>query len=177
MDPFLTAKPDFLWEYLADIAADPSNPARVVTLATIDSEGLPQARSVILREAAPWALTIYTDKRSPKVWQLKQQHRAQVLLWDREKRWQLRCSAKAEVITEGPETEQLWERIKDTHAAQDYLTPQAPGEVLDINALAQEVPQFAILRLHLTEIDWLELRREGHRRQRLTPEGVQALVP
>lgn len=177
MEPFLTAKPDFLWGYLADIAADSSNPARVLTLATIDSEGQPQARSVILREVAPWSLTIYTDRRSPKVSQLKQQPRAQLVLWDREKRWQLRCLAKAEVITTGAETEQLWEKIKDTHAAQDYLTPQAPGEVLDINTLAQEEPQLAILRCHLTEIDWLELRRQGHRRQRLTPEGAQALVP
>ena len=177
MDPFSTAKPDFLWGYLADIAADSSNPARVLSLATVDASGQPQARSVILREAKPWLLTVYSDRRSPKVEQLKQQPQAQLLLWDRDKRWQLRSVAKAEVITEGAETEQLWERIKETHAAQDYRTPQAPGELLDVNASAQDQPQFAILRFHLTEIDWLELRREGHRRQRLTPDGVQALVP
>ena len=177
MDPFSTAKPDFLWGYLADIAADSSNSARVVTLATIDCEGLPQARSVILREADAWSLTVYTDKRSPKVDQLRRQPRAQLLLWDREKRWQFRCDATTEVIAQGAETDQLWERIKDTHAAQDYLTPQAPGEILDVNSAAHVGPQLAILRFHLTEIDWLELRREGHRRQRLTPDGIQALVP
>ena len=177
MDPFLTAKPDFLWGYLADIAADSANPARIITLATVDTSGQPQARSVILREAQPWTLTVYSDRRSPKVEQLKQQPQAQLLFWDMDKRWQLRSAAKAEVITAGAETEQLWERIKDTHAAQDYLTPQAPGEFLDSDAPAQEQPQLAILRFHLTEIDWLELRREGHRRQRLTPDGVQALVP
>ena len=177
MDPFSTAKPDFLWGYLADIAADSSNPARVLTLATVDASGQPQARSVILREAKPWALTVYSDRRSPKVEQLKQQPQAQLLLWDRERRWQLRSIAKAEVITAGAEAEQLWERIKDTHAAQDYLTPQAPGEILDVNSAAHVGPQLAILRFYLTEIDWLELRREGHRRQRLTPHGVQALVP
>lgn len=177
MDPFLIAKPDFLWGYLADIAADSANPARVLTLASVDENGQPQARSVILREAKPWTLTVYSDRRSPKVEQLKQQPKSQLLLWDRDKRWQLRAVAKAEVITAGAEIEQLWERIKDTQAAQDYLTPQAPGELLDIDAPSLEQPQFAILRFHLTEIDWLELRREGHRRQRLTPDGVQALVP
>jgi len=177
MDPFTAANPDFLWGYLADIAADSSNPARVITLATIDCEGLPQARSVILREANAWSLTVYTDKRSPKLDQLRRQPQAQLLLWDRDRRWQLRCVATTEVIAEGAETDRLWEKVKDTHAAQDYLTPQAPGEILDVNSAAQVQPQLGILRFHLTEIDWLELRREGHRRQRLTPNGIQALVP
>ncbi len=177
MEPFLDASPEFLWGYLQKICNDSSNPARVITLANVDSTGLPQARSVILREVEPWCLKVYTDRRSPKVTQLQHQPDAQLLIWDAQRRWQLRVTAQTEVLTKGAAVEQLWQQIANTHAAQDYLTPQPPGAPLDAVAPAEAEPQLAILQFNVNAIDWLELRREGHRRQRLTPEGVQALVP
>lgn len=177
MDPFSRADPAEIWDYLAQNLANPSSPVRVMSLASVDHLGAPQLRSVILREVQPWCLTIYTDRRSPKVQQLLDHPQAQLLIWDPVKQWQLRCTLIAEVITGGDACAALWQRIGQTRAALDYLAPQAPGELLDSDLPALTAPEIGIIKLHISAIDWLALGREGHRRQRLTPEGVQALVP
>jgi len=176
MDLFSSAKPEQLWHYLGKIAQDSGHPARVISLASVDQQGAAQVRSVILREVEPWSLSVYTDSRSPKVAQLRQDPRAEILIWDPDPRWQLRFSAQAEVVL-GPETDRLWQRIKGTSAASDYLAPQAPGAPLASETEALDEPAIAILRFKVIKIDWLELNPSGHRRQRLTPDGVEALVP
>jgi len=177
MEPTASLTLENIWIYLQSIAADPANPARVMTLANADQHGQPQVRSVILREVEPWALTIYTDSRSPKVVQLTHDSRAQLLLWDAQRRWQLRCSAQSELINDTARLDRLWQRISATPAAQDYLGPQAPGTPVDGVGQARTEPALAILRFRVTEVDWLALDRAGHSRQRLTPTRVQALVP
>lgn len=177
MDPFSRADPAEIWGYLAQNLTDPTSPVRVMTLASVDHLGAPQLRSVILREVEPWCLTIYTDRRSPKVQQLMDHPQAQLLIWDPVKQWQLRFTLIAEVITDRDACAALWQRIGQTRAALDYLAPQAPGEILDSARPALTEPEIGMIKLGISAIDWLALGRDGHRRQRLTREGVQALVP
>lgn len=122
-------------------------------------------------------LSIYTDSRSPKVSQLSEDPNAQLLLWDQQQRWQLRCSATAQRVTDEAALAELWQRIGASASAQDYLGAQPPGELLQSGLNSRTEPALAILRFRITEIDWLALDRAGHKRQRLTPDGVQALVP
>ena len=177
MEPNFDLTPQSIWNYFQNIASDPRHPARILTLANIDLQGQPQARSVILREADPWLLSIYTDSRSPKVSQLANDPNAQLLFWDQQKRWQLRCSASAQLVTDESTLAELWRKIGSSASAQDYLGAQPPGELLQSGLDSRTEPALAILRFHVTEIDWLALDRAGHKRQRLTPDGVQALVP
>lgn len=176
MGPFSPNECDALWHYLGKVAQERNHPARVISLASSDNQGRAQVRSVILREVEPWQMTVYTDSRSPKVAQLRADPRVQLLVWDAQKRWQLRLTAEAEVITDA-RAESLWARIKGSAAASDYLAPQAPGEIVDTAAPPRSEPAIAILRFAVSEVDWLVLDSTGHRRQRLTHDGVQALVP
>jgi hypothetical protein len=72
-----------------------------------------------------------------------------------------------------------------TRAAADYLSPLPPGH--QQSATEPEATRhddatrnhhLAILNFKVTAIDWLALRKEGHCRARLTPDGVvEWLVP
>jgi len=177
MDPISTLNPENIWVYLAQIASQPGHSARVMTLASVDSTGLPQARSVILREVKPWLLRIYTDSRSPKVEQIQAKPDTQLVLWDAERRWQLRFSARGNILEDRAIVEALWQSIAQSRSAQDYLGAQPPGEIVQPGAAERLEPALAVLEFDVREVDWLALDPKGHKRQRLTPQGVQALVP
>jgi pyridoxamine 5'-phosphate oxidase len=55
--------------------------------------------------------------------------------------------------------------LKLSPAAQDYLSPLAPGVPLTGAAAALSARHhFAVITANVMSIDWLELHREGHRR-------------
>jgi hypothetical protein len=148
-----------------------------------------QARTVVLREVDPLAreLLLYTDTRSPKVAQLDHDPRAQLVCWSPALGWQLRLSVEIGCETEGLDVTSRWALLGHTRAAQDYLSPQAPGSplpthVADVVAPAGE-PRgaFAVLRARVLEMEWLALDPSGHRRAVFDFRGaapqVRWLVP
>ena len=86
------------------------------------------------------------------------------------------------VITSGPEVEALWQAVKQSAAAGDYVSPLPPGAVLSpgrgtadtANAPAHS---FALLRAQVLQMDWLELSRDGHRRAQLSANTWEWLTP
>ncbi|MGA0940188.1 MAG: hypothetical protein ACO32B_03495, partial [Burkholderiaceae bacterium] len=77
------------------------------------------------------------------------------------------------------EVKTVWERVRQSRAAADYLSPLPPGHqqsATDSEATrhddATRNHHLAILNFKVTAIDWLALRKEGHCRARLTPDGV-----
>lgn len=146
-------------------------------LATVDAQGLPDARTVVLRDVQVRAreLAFYTDARSPKVEALRRRPQATLVAWSADLGWQLRLSANCQVETSGLAVLSRWAKLKLTPAAQDYLAPQAPGTRLDAPELAARDARahFAVVTAQVHRIDWLELRREGHRRA-IFEAGAQA---
>ncbi len=177
-----------LWQELTRAPHDRHHDWRTPTLATqgLGNSG-PQVRTVVLRQAdaALWTLRVYTDARSPKCAQLRAQPMAQLLFWSKRLNWQLRLSATATVAHDGPQVEAAWSSIQATHAASDYLSLHAPGQlaVPTHEAPAMTNPtdgrhHLAILHFQVTSMDWLALRKDGHQRARLFPSGgVEWLVP
>ncbi|MEY4908677.1 MAG: hypothetical protein RL260_2395, partial [Pseudomonadota bacterium] len=62
--------------------------------------------------------------------------------------------------------------LRHTRAAQDYLSPLAPGSALPgggagaatAAAAGERRGAFAVLRVRVLEMDWLSLDADGHRR-------------
>jgi hypothetical protein len=139
------------------------------------SDGLPNARTVVLRgaDAGLQSLQFFTDRRSPKITELGQQPTALLVFWSKRLNWQLRVRVRTEIQTAGQQVDTVWKWLSQSAAASDYLSVNAPGDEL---AVAHAAPgeatdthqtgahQLAILIAHVQEIDWLELRRSGHRR-------------
>ncbi|MDZ7813110.1 MAG: pyridoxamine 5'-phosphate oxidase family protein [Ideonella sp.] len=157
---------------LAQAVSTRGHPWRTATLATVSPDGLPDARTVVLRE---WdeheqALVFFTDARSPKVQHLQHQPQAVLVLWSPALGWQLRMTVRTEVTFEGLGVTSRWARLKMSPAAQDYLSPQAPGESLqDMSPAGVSRPHFAVVHARVLAMDWLSLTPEGHRRARLSP--------
>ncbi|MDZ7857067.1 pyridoxamine 5'-phosphate oxidase family protein [Sphaerotilus sp.] len=173
LDTGLSSRHAALWAELARAATVRGHPWRQVTLATTCPQLGPQARTVVIREVDLDAreLLIYTDTRSPKVAQLDQDPRAQIVCWSAALGWQLRLRCVVGCETEGLDVTSRWATLRHTRAAQDYLSPLAPGSVLGSDGvMAAAAPPgerrgaFAVLRARVLEMDWLSLDPAGHQR-------------
>lgn len=118
-----------IWAELSRAVGDKGHPWRVMALATVDADGEAQARHVVLREAQPALrqLMFYTDRRSPKVEQIRRHDGGTLLMWDPQRGWQLRMKVRLEIIDNGLEVSSRWARLALSPAGQDYLSPLPPG--------------------------------------------------
>ena len=71
-----------VWQELQQAAAQPGHEWRTMALATVDGE-VAQARTVVLREVHPGLreLMFFTDARSAKVAQMREQPHGTLLCW------------------------------------------------------------------------------------------------
>jgi pyridoxamine 5'-phosphate oxidase len=169
-----------VWTELQRATVDRHHEWRTPVLATVDPQGVPQARTVVLRsaDAGSGQLVFFTDSRSPKVAELQANPAAALVFWSRRLQWQLRVGVRAVVQTEGPQVDAAWARVSQSAAAGDYLSSQAPGSALQpATATVSEQHHLAVIAAQVEELDWLELSREGHRRARVLGSEVQWLVP
>ena len=180
----LQALPDIeaaIWRELARAPQDKHHPWRLATLATVDGVAA-DARSVVLRECDrdARALRFFTDARSTKVQQLAAAPEGTLVLWSERLSWQLRLRVVMDVQTEGLAVASRWARLRQSPAAQDYLSPMAPGTPLESPAAprsAQERNHFAMVTARIVWTDWLELHAQGHRRALFHADGGRWLAP
>jgi hypothetical protein len=173
--------PHTIWKQLALAKDDRQHPWRTPVLASIDSSGLPHARTVVLRnvDSDSQVLQFFTDSRSPKVTQLSTSPQAQIVFWSKALNWQLRVTAQITIETTGVAVDAAWRQVEQSPARQDYLSPLSPGD-----ALAAEAPKelghshhLAIISAKVTHIDWLSLSPEGHQRAEISAGILRWLTP
>lgn len=160
---------------------DNKHPFRFCWLATLGK--YPEIRTVVNRGlSVDWTLSVYTDSRSPKVEQIRQQPAVSVLFYHPKKQLQLRAYGEAQLPAPGsaPYEEHL-ARCSQGPSLRDYTTEQAPGSPLAAPLTFTEELHFQLIQLPIIEIDVLLLNREGHRRSRyrqvMGSWQAQALVP
>lgn len=169
-----------IWTELQRATVDRHHEWRTPVLATTGLDGLPQARTVVLRGADAQAsrLVFFTDNRSPKVAELQATPTAAFVFWSKRLSWQLRVRVGTQVHTDGPLVDAAWSRVSQSAAASDYLTAQPPGSPWHQPTPATGGPHhLAVVTARIEHLDWLELSREGHRRASLTQNSAQWLVP
>jgi pyridoxamine 5'-phosphate oxidase len=191
LDTPLLTEPEIrhrIWTELQRAPVDRHHEWRTPVLATLGKEGLPQARTVVLRAANPadGCLQMFTDFRSPKVAELVARPEAQLVFWSKRLSWQLRVRIHATVQHTGPEVDGVWERVRQSAAAGDYLSARAPGDVLpstgmqdtqDATTSASQPHHLAIISGQVLEMDWVELARSGHRRAVFSAHRWEWRVP
>lgn len=172
-----------IWKELGRASQDRHHAWRTPVFATASANGFVNARTVVLRrvDAVAGVLEIYTDRRSEKVSDLAHQPRAQFVFWSERLHWQLRVTVTASVATEGPDVQKLWQSVKQSPAARDYLGAEAPGALLDADrataAILSDETHFAAVSGTVIEMDWLALARDNHRRAKLTADTWAWLKP
>jgi len=180
-----------IWQELERASRDRHHAWRTPVLASIDLAQQPSARTVVLREVnlQEKCFEIYSDRRSPKIAELKQHPGALLHFWSKRLQWQLRVAVKVHVLESGPDVESRWDRLKLTAAARDYLSPYPPGSLMEkpsepsgakgIKRIQDHeiAHNFCVIRAGFIEMDWLELHAEGHRRARFSVDEWQWLLP
>lgn len=169
-----------IWMQLQRAAFDKFHEWHTSVLATVDTQGAPQARTLVLRQVDLMAqqLVFFTDKRSAKLTQVQAQPLACLLFWSTRLKWQLRMQVKVSALTSGARVDAAWADLAQSPAAADYLSTTAPGSPLrSTDAPVVAAPQLAVLVAEVLEMDWLELAKTGHRRARITHQSFDWLAP
>ncbi len=170
-----------VWQELQCASRDRLHEWRTPVLATSGLGGGVDARTVVLRgtDGDAQTLTFCTDRRSPKVAQLRAAPLASLVFWSRQLSWQLRVQAVFSVQVSGPQVDAAWLAVSTSAtAAADYLGVDAPGALLAEGRTAPgDRHHLAILTARVQSMDWLELSPEGHRRGLVSGSGVDWLVP
>lgn len=157
-----------VWTRLVRGVHDRHAPARHPTLATIGADGMPQARTVVLRAADTSSATLYihTDTCSAKVAELRDNPRAALHVWDAAAHLQVRIESEVAIL-QGAEVTDIWTRVPVPSRTAYGSTP-APGQPIP-DALgydkSPDPDRFGVLRLSVRAIDAVHLGPE-HRRAR-----------
>jgi len=137
-------------------------------LASVDAQGQPQIRTVILRQFdhAARQMLFYTDKRSPKCSELISQPNVCCHFLTRAHKQQYRFSGQARLLTDGPLWQSHWEALKPA-ALREYNGLSAPGTKGETEYLdGQAKDNFALLCVGFERLDYLCLSEtaEAHER-------------
>jgi hypothetical protein len=168
-----------VWALLERGAADRRSAFHTPMLATVDGQGAPQVRTVVLRgaDAGQGRLWCHSDRRSPKVTHLIDRPAAQFAFYDRRLKLQVRASMDVAVLTDGPVADRAWQQ-STLWARRCYLAPDPPSTALDTRSanlpdgLDGRQPSeaesqagranFCVIMGTVQRIDWLYLAHGGH---------------
>lgn len=159
---------------LARGAANRRSPFHAPALATVDAQGKPSVRSVVLRgfDPATRVLTVHSDVRAAKIEEVRAEPHVMLHFWDAREQVQVRLWGRASLrLGEAARTD--WARLHSASRA-TYAVVPTPGTSLDDPADAdrQRLPgaeaffNFAVVEAVMDGLDWLHLSRAGHRRAR-----------
>lgn len=166
------------WQELARGCADQRHGFHLAQLASVNTEGAPDLRAVILRatEADTKTLRMHTDARSAKCAQLAADDRAALLVYDARSKLQLRIRGRISLHGDDATAEAAWQAAQPMSRICYRIEP-GPGSTLtapdgylhpepDAGAPDPGRAHFRALLLRAESLEWLYLAAEGHRRAR-----------
>ncbi len=146
------------------------HPFKYFTLGTL-LNGIPQQRTVVLRKVQEnLDLLFYTDKRSAKVAQIKENPHVSALFYHPKKLLQIQLQGKA-TVKENPELlRKIWKTIPEK-MQRDYRTVLPPGVPTDAPEAIEYLSDhhhFCMIELEPNTLSYLKLNRPHHLRVRYT---------
>ena len=148
----------------------------------------PSIRTVVLRHVNKSKNTIsfHTDIRSKKIEELKDNNKLSMLFYDHGKKIQLKISGYAVIHNENDQSRNAWDQSR-SFSKKCYIVENAPGTSSDkpvsgyLPEHEQDLPNedvlekgyanFTLVEIQISNIEWLYLHRDGHRRALFTFEN------
>ncbi|MBY3595489.1 pyridoxamine 5'-phosphate oxidase family protein [Rhizobium bangladeshense] len=162
------------WTERERAAVNPQSGFRYVNLCSVDPQGRPQARMVVLRaaERATRNLEFHTDTRSPKWRELSANPQVTVLGFSPIGRLQLRLWGTVERHGPGSErADTAWNRLPNrtrvTYAGGppgDECAFEFVDELTEPLDETKGKARFGVLSFRARTLDWFELRQQANRR-------------
>ena len=170
-------------------AEDRNDAMHTLAFSTLSLEGNPATRTVVLRafDRKRRCIRFHSDIRSTKVKELKQDPRVSVLFYHPAQKIQIRARGQAVLHSDDAMADDLWEHLW-VLGRRCYMAPRAPGshaakpspnlplEWMDqkpsMEASESGRPNFCVIEVILSHLEWLELGFQGHTRAGFCWEAV-----
>lgn len=166
----LSASLDMAWQLWGRGTVDRHSGFHTPVVTSVDEDGNPQARVMILRAVDREARTMrfHTDARSAKMnhWNLKPH--VCVLGYDASKKIQLRVDGRVVLHTTDAVADEAWKNSRPESLAA-YGVKIAPGSVVDSPSGAPQFEgegreNFTVALVQVESLEWIYLNAEGNRR-------------
>lgn len=161
-----------VWSGLSIPVGSTPNPFRLMQLATVDIDGQPKVRTVVLRHAdeSTRSIIFYADKRSAKLAEIRAEPRVAMTCVDPTGKLQLRMEGLAEPVSDVSRLAQHWQQARASTQAL-FRHGRLPGEAISSPCAVYEThvegfENFALVVVHLRKIEWLDLSQNIHQRAR-----------
>ena len=158
-----------LWRRLEGAPRRRGDGFRTPMLATVDSRGEPELRTIVLRRASEEErlLEFHTDTASEKWTSLEKAAVVEVGFWDSRSRTQVRLRGTAERI-EGEEAQVIYRGL-GSRTRQTYCQAPPPGTPLTNSSdfRLDGLPRFGVIRVQVHRMDALKLSKPRHQRIRM----------
>ena len=156
LDDFL----DFAWVQISRGKVDKKSPARHPTFVTSSVDGLPNARTLVMRRSDRKnnQIEFHTDTASSKMLALEKNPRAGIHIWLPKVQLQIQIDVVVEIKV-GDITIPYWKNVP-TNSRVAYGTIPSPGNVLESPLAYDHAPdqkRFAVLICHIQSIQLLLL--------------------
>ncbi|MEM6458768.1 MAG: pyridoxamine 5'-phosphate oxidase family protein [Planctomycetota bacterium] len=185
---------DHLWHHLDVATRSAKPPFHLPTLGTVDAEGHPATRTVVLRgiHRDTRQVICHTDARAGKVGHLAERPVSSWVFYDAPAKVQLRVAGPTTVHTDDGLADRQWSSSRPS-SRRCYLAPRPPGSACDgpspnlPASVVGRVPDeeeseagranFAVVCCVATRFDFLYLHHAGHRRAVFTWDGGPGAEP
>ena len=161
-----------IWAQLAIPVGPVRNPFRLMQLATLDQQGWPVSRTVVLRsvDAGAGALYFYVDKRSAKCAQITAEPRVALTALSPCGVMQIRLQGLANLVKEAGQLQRCWGAARDKTQAL-FRHGAVPGQVIESPESACAITvdgfkHFAMMQIEATALEWLDLAQPVQQRAR-----------
>ena len=166
-----------IWSFLEDGVKDRNSPFHTPTLITLENNNNPSARTLVLRgvDRESETLRFHTDKRSKKTEQINSNPNSVIHIYSQNEKLQLRLKSNLTLHTYGLLVDDAWEKSYGMSKI-CYQVSDTPGTVIKNQDGYEYAPKenrdgkdnFIVILARITEIEWLYLSCEGHRRAKFT---------
>ena len=142
---------------------------RTFTLCT--NGDYPSGRTVVIRgyNAEKNILTFHTNSHADKIKDINKNRFVSCIFYSRALKIQIRCFGDAIINHENTRSKNSWNNMSDM-SKECYFQDPLPGtKIKNYNTFSKEIisgesKYFSVIDVNIQKIDWLFLKREGHRR-------------
>ena len=173
------------WRSMARGVKDRRSGFHTLTVASVTTSGLPNARTVVLRGCDPDARTLrfHTDARSAKVGELRANANVCALLYDRQSKLQVRVTGRCTLSdAQSAQGSKAWSATR-SFSRECYRVSPTPGSRIEAGGAygpadaSDGHEAFIAAEIVVGSVEVLYLAAAGHRRALFTPGRREWLVP
>ncbi len=145
-----------------------NHPFKYAYLSTVDNDLQPRARTVVVREISnDLDCTLFTDARTTKVHQLKENAKASLLFYHPKSLRQIRIDGMLTPIVDTQEIKRLFSKVS-SKSIKDYTTQLPPGSPIKnpdhVEYVERSENHFFPVMLVPHSVELLQLKRPNHLR-------------